>query len=97
MLLAACGKLNLDRSVKLSPEDKENIRKEYSNRDVTMKNLAKKYGVCAKTIKSTVDSEYNEKAKEMYKEYNEKMKELHREYIRKRKNLYKERHEEARR
>lgn len=86
MLLATCGKKNLDRRVILSLEDKEGIRKEYLNKYITKKALAKKYGVDTKTIKNTVDSEYNKK-----------LKELHREYIRNRQNLYKEKLKEGRR
>lgn len=77
----------LDRRVKLTDEDRENIVKEYKMGIISQRGLAAKYGVSRRTIQFVLDPEQARIVKEQYKErrkdgryYN---KEKHRESMRK--------------
>ena len=57
-----------DKRVKLTDEDKENIRTEYAAGDTSYSKLAAKYGVSKRTIQFVIKPEKLEKAKEQFKE-----------------------------
>lgn len=58
----------LDKRVKLSAEDKENIVKEYESGLISINKLAIKYNVSKRLIQFTLFPERREKARELYKE-----------------------------
>ena len=57
-----------DRRVKLTEEDKENIRIEYSKGDTSHNKLAVKYGVSKRLISFVLNPDKLEKAKEQFSE-----------------------------
>lgn len=77
----------LDKRVKLTDEDKDNIVKEYESGGISITSLGKKYGVSKRLIQFTLFPERKEKAKERYSEnrkdgrYYDKDK--HKEYMKK--------------
>lgn len=58
----------LDKRVKLTDEDKENIVKEYATGVISITGLGKKYGVSKRLIQFTLFPERKEKAKQRYAE-----------------------------
>lgn len=58
----------LDKRVKLSHEDKQNIIREYQSGAISITSLAKKYGVSKRLIQFTLFPERKEKAKQAYLE-----------------------------
>lgn len=81
----AINNKSLDRRVKLTDEDKQNIIKEYESGDISITSLAKKYSVSKRLIQFTLFPERREKAKQDFLErqkdgryYN---KEKHNEYM----------------
>ena len=57
-----------DRRVKLTDEDKENIRIEYSKGDTSHNKLAAKYGVSKRLISFVLNPDKLEKVKEQFSE-----------------------------
>lgn len=89
----------LDKRVKLSEEDKENIIKEYATGLISQRGLAEKYGVSRRLIQFTLSPEKLEKAKKQFTErqkngnyYN---KDKHREYVKKHRQHKKELYEKG--
>lgn len=86
----------LDKRVKLTSKDKENIIEEYKSGIISITALAKKYGVSKRLIQFTLFPERKEKAKqgflERQKEGRYYDKDKHKEYMRNhrehKKNLY---------
>lgn len=58
----------LDKRVKLTDEDKNNIAEEYATGDTSLNKLAAKYGVSKRTIHFIVSPEKKERAKQQFKE-----------------------------
>jgi len=59
---------NLDKRVKLTDEDRENIREEYKSGIISQRSLAKKYGVSRRLIQFILDPEKQEIAKKQFAE-----------------------------
>lgn len=87
-----------DRRVKLTDEDKKNIREEYAKGTISQRGLAKKYNVSRRLIQFVLNPEKEDIAKKQFAErrkdgryYN---KEKHRNYMKNHRNykkkLYKE-------
>lgn len=74
-----------DRRVKLTDEDRENIRKEYAEGEISQRGLAKKYNVSRRLIQFVLDPEKAEAARRQYAERRKDGryydKEKHREYV----------------
>ena len=84
----------LDKRVKLTKEDKEEIRKQYATGEYSIRGLARMWNVDRRTIDFTVHPERLKRAKQQYKErrkdgryYN---KEAHTESMRKHRNYKRE-------
>lgn len=84
----------LDKRVKLSDSDKQNIVAEYKTGLISINGLARKYSVSKRTIQFTLFPERKERAQEQFKErrkdgryYN---KENHREQMKKHRDYKKE-------
>ena len=84
----------LDKRVKLTKEDKEEIRKQYATGEYSIRGLARMWNVDRRTIDFTVHPERLERAKQQYKDrrkdgryYN---KESHTESTRKHRNYKRE-------
>lgn len=58
----------LDKRVKLTDEDKENIVKEYATGLISQRGLAEKYGVSRRLIQFTLSPEKQEIAKQQFAE-----------------------------
>ena len=58
----------LDKRVKLTVEDKEQIVRDYETGTISIHSLAKKYNVSKRTIQFTLFPERKEKAQEQFKE-----------------------------
>ena len=58
----------LDKRVKLTDEDKNNIAEEYATGNTSLNKLAAKYGVSKRTIHFIVSPEKKERAKQQFKE-----------------------------
>jgi hypothetical protein len=59
---------SLDRRVKLSDEQREDIRSEYASGDISQRALADKYGVSRRLISFTLNPEKQEINKQQFKE-----------------------------
>lgn len=59
---------NHDKRVKLTDEDRENIRKEYSSGNISQNGLAKKYGVSKRLIQFVLNPEKKEIVKKQFAE-----------------------------
>lgn len=55
-----------DKRVKLTDEDRENIRKEYAEGGISQRGLAKKYNVSRRLIQFTLDPEKQKVAKKQF-------------------------------
>jgi len=75
----------LDKRVKLTDVDKENIKKEYETGTVSINALARKYNVSKRLIQFTLFPERKEKAKQQFAERQKDGryydKEKHKEYM----------------
>lgn len=84
----------LDKRVKLTDDDKENIVKEYETGSISINGLARKYGVSKRLIQFTLFPERKELAKKLFAErqkdgrYYDKDK--HKDYIKTHRNHKKE-------
>lgn len=58
----------LDKRVKLTNEDKENIVRDYATGLISQRGLAEKYGVSRRSIQFVLDPEKKERAKEQFLE-----------------------------
>lgn len=89
----------LDKRVKLTDENKKNIIEEYQTGTISIRALARKYGVDRRLIDFTIFPEKKEKARQQYKErrkdgrYYDKDK--HKEYIKKHRHHKKELNEQG--
>lgn len=59
----------LDRRKKLTIEQKDEIKHKYQTGNFSLRQLAKEYNVCKKTIQIIVNPEIKQKTKEYQKEY----------------------------
>lgn len=89
----------LDKRVKLTKEDKENIVDEYAKGNISINALARKYSVSKRTIQFTLFPERREKARKQFLErqkdgryYN---KSRHNEYMKNHRKYKKELHEKG--
>jgi hypothetical protein len=57
-----------DKRVKLTDEDRENIREDYKTGTISQRGLAKKYGVSRRLIQFILNPEKQEKAREQFLE-----------------------------
>lgn len=84
----------LDKRVKLTDQDRKNIKKEYATGEISINGLARKYNVSKRLIQFTLFPERKEKAK---KQFAERQKDgryydrgVHREYTKKHRDYKKE-------
>jgi predicted DNA-binding protein (UPF0251 family) len=57
-----------DRRVKLTDDDRENIREEYATGSISQNNLAKKYGVSKRLVQFILNPEKQEISKQQFAE-----------------------------
>lgn len=90
---------SLDRRVKLTPEDKLEIKKEYEQGLISINGLARKWNVSKRSIQFILFPERAEHAKKLYAERRKDKryydKDKHKEYTKKHRNYKKELYEKG--